>query len=51
MKLESHLEGLGLDSWNLSLKTHKAILVRRFKDEAVAKGWDLAKVGELYEVI
>ena len=49
--LENHLSGLGFDNWNQSLKTHKAILLKRFKDQAASQGWDLTQVEDLFTVI
>ena len=40
IKLENHLKPLGLDRKNQTLRIHKAIMVRRFKDQAASQGWD-----------
>ena len=49
--LEELYRGTSFDHQHLLVKTHKAILVRRYRDEAVKQGWDLSKVQELFETI
>ena len=49
--LEELYRGTSFDNQQVVIKTHKAILVRRYRDEAVKQGWDLSKVQELFETI